>query len=147
MIEWSHPELSLNPGHHLPTQRKAKMKTKEAGMARIERDRYQLTGLWRINMKTQLCRQIFSYVDKQIHRQRSKGIKNEEAKCPPTKSNQNLVLWPQTKIMMDNKSVLGMLPQLSGFICNYHPAASGSRLKHTIYTFIIYSHIFATFVI
>ena len=52
MIEWSHPELSLNPGHHLPTQRKAKMKKKEAGMARIERDRYQLTGLWRINMKT-----------------------------------------------------------------------------------------------
>ena len=33
---------------------------------------------------------------------------------------------------------LGVPPQLSGFVCAYHPAAPGLSPKHTIYTFSIY---------
>ena len=35
----------------------------------------------------------------------------------------------------ERQGFLGVLPQLSGFICAYHPAAPGLSPKHTIYAF------------
>ena len=42
-------------------------------------------------------------------------------------------------IFSDNNKVMdqGVPPQLSGFVCTYHYAASGSNPKHTIYTFLV----------
>ena len=31
---------------------------------------------------------------------------------------------------------MGLLPQLSGFVCTFHAAALGSNPKHTIYAFL-----------
>ena len=45
------------------------------------------------------------------------------------------------QLFEDKKSISwGVPPQLSGFVCAYHPAAVGSSPKHTIYAFIIYSN-------
>ena len=35
--------------------------------------------------------------------------------------------------------MIGVPPQLSAFVCAYHPAATGLSPKHSIDTFIIYS--------
>ena len=45
------------------------------------------------------------------------------------------------------RCLLGVPPQLSGFVCAFHPPAPGSTPKHAIYAFIIYSQISAIFVL
>ena len=45
--------------------------------------------------------------------------------------------------MEKKRCTLTVPPYLSGFVCTFHPAAQGSTPKHAIYTFIIYSQIWA----
>ena len=53
---------------------------------------------------------------------------------------------PTRLSIVSKKGLFWGTPQLSGFVCTYHPAALGSSPKLTIYTFIINSQICALFV-